>query len=285
MKSGDVERYEGGPTAQASAIYPLIIVPNADAETIPGQFVLGTGTLYAIPRTKPRGGATDQTPLRLGTLKNVTIDVTLEHNYPGTQLETKIQPARAGVSIACSAALGSFSGRAISQIWFGQNVESGNYKVVRDEEHTIPSTPGPYTVTVTSPGTYDDDLGVVNAATSANYALNATAPAAAGEYARSANVYTFHADDAGKTVAISHLYTLATGKKITLTNRWKDLAPMFVCILNGWYNEQQMTVVLKNCVTERFTMPTVLDQFMLMDFEFEALAGTDGSIGSVNTDL
>lgn len=88
-----------------------------------------------------------------------------------------------------------------------------------EESTTIPSTPGPYTVTVTEAATFALDLGVIKGVTPM---VRVSGVPAAGQYAvnTSTGVYTFNAVDQGDAIDITYTYDLATedGYELFLPN-------------------------------------------------------------------
>ena len=87
----------------------------------------------------------------------------------------------------------------------------------------------PYTVTVANAATYNDDLGVVYAATGKRF-NRVTTPSAAGQYSVNfaTGVYTFAAADANAALLISYTYNVTTsGNKLTLTNQLMGTTPTF----------------------------------------------------------
>lgn len=144
------------------------------------------------------------------------------------------------------------------------------------------TTPIAITATVPTGGTWITNLGVSYRATGQPLTLVPAAPTA-GQYSQPApGSYLFSAADAGAVVAISYLYTVTTGTKIVIQNLFKGLAPTFQAILVGRYNDQQVTWVLEACASERFQLPTLLEQFTIMDFEFQAFADLAGNVGTIS---
>lgn len=73
------------------------------------------------------------------------------------------------------------------------------------EPHTVPVTPGPYTVTVNHSANFLTDLGVVDTTTSTTLVRVVGAPAT-GQYSHVAGVYTFNAAQQGNSIVITYHY-------------------------------------------------------------------------------
>lgn len=284
-KSGSIRRYENHLDTQVLAIYPVNVRLNQDNDGTPGQFVFDAGYLYAIPNDLPDGSSTNRTPVRIGNLKNITVTDVAIINAASTQLEYPVVPTIAGRQITCVAQLGSLNGWILNQVIYGRNLVAGMTKVDRDREYTIPVTPFQITVTPPSSGTFSMDLGVVDR-TAGTVMKLVTGTPTTGQYSIASNVYTFAAANAGATINISYTYTVATGNTMTISNEFKGRAPSFMVVLNGIHKNREMTMILNELVTERFALPTVLENFMVMDLEFTGFANTaSGEIGTISLEV
>jgi hypothetical protein len=84
------------------------------------------------------------------------------------------------------------------------------------EAHTVPVTPGPYTVTVTNSADFVEDLGVTIAGVPMTLVTGAPA---AGQYSHVLGVYTFNAAQQGVAIAITYRYTASLSDyAITMPN-------------------------------------------------------------------
>lgn len=120
-------------------------------------------------------------------------------------------------------------------LMFGDVITQGQQQIVSvAESHTIPATPGPYTVTVTPPssGTFVQDLGVTFqtnpsnfSGVSALYNVGSGSLTATGQYKVATTTYTFDSADQGKTVLISYSYSVTTGRSLTVYNHPQGYGP------------------------------------------------------------
>ncbi len=281
--SGTVEWYEGTLQEHTVVVYPIEVKLNTDNEVRGGQFFFESGYLYGAPTNAPRGGATNNTPIRFGDVRNLTMTESIDLVSPSTQLQYKLRPTIAGRAIVISAEFAMMNGLALNQVIYGQDLAAGAVKVNQDFAVTIPATPYQVTITPPSSGTFQDDLGIRNATTGLPMTLVDSSPAI-GQYSRSGATYTFASADAAKGVLISYSYSVATGSKLTITNTFKDLVPAFKAVLHGKYNGRQMTVILNRCVSTSFSLPTTPENFAVNGFDFEAVADDSGEIGTMSLD-
>ena len=146
---------------------------------------------------------------------------------------------------------------------------------------TIPGSP--YQVIITPPGggTFVQDLGVLLASDGSIFKKVTGAPAA-GEYSVSGATYTFNSGDTTKAVAISYLYSLTTGNKLTLSTAFGWKSPVFQMILNGGWNGRQMTMKLNSCAINLFGVPAAVEQFAVFNIGFEALSDASGNVGLIS---
>lgn len=123
----------------------LEIVLEDDQEGSERPFLFGSGYLYATPVNKQ--GATpytDQTPVRLGALRDVVIEGAPQlkdaevgqYTFP-----TRFSLGRTRMKGKAHIAL--LDGRAINQLWMGVEPEAGAKLVSPDEVHTIPAMDDP----------------------------------------------------------------------------------------------------------------------------------------------
>lgn len=279
---GETEIVEGTINEQALAAVPVKVLWNQDNNATKGQFWFDSGTLWARPLIDgQRVAQSDLTPIRLGNLKGIELNVEMELNHADTPHQYKVNMAIGNKTIRGSAALGMFSARAINQLYFGSQVGVGARLIQNDARSDIPGSPYQITPTVPGSGTWQSDLGVCFTDDGTPLTRVAAAPSA-GEYSVSAGVYTFNASDTTKEVSISFLYDIAGGEKLALVNQFKDLAPSFEIILEGQYNGEQMVWVLNKCVTDSFSIPSSTEQFMIHDFSFEAIADLSGNVGTIS---
>lgn len=287
--SGAAEIYEGTLGDQAVSIMPLEVLLNTD--NLPGQPFLwfNSGTLFAFPEVDADGVdyPAPVTPVRMGTLKGITMDVSTETVEPSTQLQYKVDMAWNLKSVKGTARIASINSRMWNQIFFGQDLETGGEHVQVDETFTVPAAPYQITVAPPASGTFLSDLGVflgVNGDADDGQQMTRVAAAPAlGEYTvNGAGVYTFNAGKEAKVVIISYRFSTASGNQLNVSNRFTQKAPRFAIYLTGGYNGRQITWSLPVCVTQTFALPTAVENFAVQDFVFEALDDGQGLVANIS---
>ncbi len=279
---GETEIVEGVLGEQAIAVVPVKVLWNQDNNATKAQFWFDSGTLWARPLIDGRRAPqADLTPIRLGNLKGIELNVEMELNPARTPHQFKVNMAAGEKEIRGTASLGAFSSRAINQLYFGEQAGVGARLIKNDDRADIPGTPFQITPTVPSSGTWESDLGACFTTDGTALTRVASSPAA-GEYSVAAGVYTFNSADTTKEVSISYIYDISGGEKISVVNQFKDLAASFEIILQGRYNDRQVTWILNKCVADAFSLPSTTEAFLVTDFEFEAIADLNGNVGTIS---
>lgn len=241
------------------------------------QWAFDVGHLFVTPTV---GGS----PIRIGSLRGVTIDVERQLTLERLAFQTPVKAAHSQTRLKGKAKTAQINGALFAETFFGQASSTGSVKGVDGCENTIPASPGPYTITITPPnsGTFLLDLGVGFAADAPQLVLVSGTPAA-GQYAVSGNVYTFAAADVGKTVLISYSYTLTTGRKLAIQNQYWIEAPFFRLTGFAAYNGKQIYFDFPSCVTAHLSIATVLENWTMPDFDFEIISNPQGLVGTIST--
>jgi hypothetical protein len=150
----------------------------------------------------------------------------------------------------------------------------------------VPVTPFMITPTVPSSGTFDKDLGVINAATGEPLTLVSSAPAA-GQYSVTAGVYLFSSADnvSGVQVIITfayHFTTGATGQILTITNQPIGTTPTFQIDYKSTLYGATYYARLFNCVGGGWTMGHKLTDFASPEFDFSFFANAAQQLGFIS---
>lgn len=248
------------------------------------QVGFGAGILWGTPLTDANGAAiANPTPVQFGALQDVSIDFQADIKQLFGSNAYPLVVARGKSKISGKAKAAQVNGALLNSIYFGYVATSSIVGDVADVTGAlIPTTPFQVTPTPPSSGTWSVDLGVKNS-NAVPLARVASAPAT-GQYSVAAGVYTFAAADVGLTVYISYQYTASStaAKKISITNVIMGAAPTFRCDLSVPYGGKTLTLVLLNCVANKLTLATKLDDFTIPEFDFEAFADASGTgIGTI----
>lgn len=247
------------------------------------QLSFGSGALWG-ERTDVEIGSTGGSGARqFGVLQDIKIDFdwTEKPLYGQSQFPVAIGRGMAKITGACKFA--QIFGNLYSDIFFGLTPATGQFLITQSEPQTVPGSP--YSVTVTNAANYNDDLGVVYAATGKR--LNrVAAPAAAGQYSvnYATGVYTFSSADTGLAMLVSYAYnSSAAGTKTTITNQLMGVLPTFKATFYDQYQANQIGLRLNACAATKLSIPTVLDNWTIDELSFSAFADASGTIGILST--
>jgi hypothetical protein len=135
---------------------------------------------------------------------------------------------------------------------------------------------------VPNSGAWSRDLGVRDA-NGTPYVRVGSAPTT-GQYTVSSGVYTFAAADVGKTAYISFQYTATstTAPRLDIMNVQMGYAPSFAIDFYLPYQGKQLIITAGNCVSDKFSLATKQDDFMIPEFDFSLYADTNGKLLSMS---
>lgn len=249
------------------------------------QYSFGSGNLWGIPLTDASGTSiTNPTPVKFGALQECSVELSFDVKELFGQNQFPLAIGRGKGKVTCKSKFAQIYGAAYNSLFFGQTLASGTLTsdYVDTTGAAIPSTP--YTITPTPPnsGTWSMDLGVLDS-NGVPMTRVASAPAA-GQYSVAAGVYTFAAADTTKTVFINYQYTatVAGAKKIDVMNMPLGYIPTFKAELFAPYSGKTLCLTLMSCVGTKLSFPTKLDDFMIPEFDFSAMADSAGKVMTLN---
>lgn len=241
------------------------------------QYVFGTGQLFATP---VGGGA----PLRFGALQDVSVDFNGDIKRLFGQYQFSLDSARGKTNIEWKASSGNIDVAAYNQLFFGEDVSTGDQLIqVINEAGTVPAMTT-YTVTVANGANFYIDLGVKLASDGTPFKQVAASPAAMEYTVSNAGVYTFNAAQASAAVLIDYLWEdAASGGSMDLSNQLMGAAPKFQLILSQNYNSQYFTLVLYSAVSEKLSLPFKQDDYLIGEFSGSADADAAGRVARITT--
>jgi hypothetical protein len=178
------------------------------------------------------------------------------------------------------------SGVALNNILLGGSFTAGTQEDIALSPATaIPSTPYQITPTVPSSGTFNSDLGVVNAANNEPLTLVASSPTA-GQYSHTAGVYTFSSADnvSGISVIISFSYsfTTAPGQNIIVPNPLIGVTPTFQIDYKTTLYGATYFVRFYNAVATKWTMAHKLEDFAMPEYDFSFFTNAAGNLMQIS---
>jgi hypothetical protein len=239
------------------------------------QYVFGTGEVYITPV----GGGV---PLKVGALQDVSVEFSSDSKQLYGQYQFALDVARGKSKIEGKASSGQMNAELWNQVFFGQEVSTGQRKQAINEAGTVPAM-ATYTVTVTNAADFYMDLGVYDALTGLPLTQVPAMPGD-GQYSVSnAGVYTFNVAQAGDSMLFNYIYDDgAAGSTIELANLLMGATPKFQVVLSQTYQGKTITVVLYSCVSEKLSMPFKQDDYLVNEMDFQAQANDAGRIGFIS---
>lgn len=191
--------------------------------------------------------------------------------------------AIADKEIKGKAKVGRFDGDLLNNILFGENPATNAPVVYADESHTIPASPGPYTVVVTNHSTFSLDLGVRYSNNQPFQNMQGASLTGAGQYNVSAGTYTFDVADAGATgVQISYEGTSTTGTVFTEHNQLMGWGPIVKLFLWEPYSttlnlSSNNGLYFGNVVFGGLNVPIKRDDWVYPELDWEAYPDPNNS--------
>lgn len=242
------------------------------------MFLFGSGVMTITPT-----GATP-TPINIGLLQEGSIEMsqTLKELYG--QYKDPVALGGGTRKWTGKAKTARISGYALNALFFNATM-TGGYTMTAYEAAAVPAGT-PWQVTVANAATFKADLGVVYAATGLPLTRGATA-LAAGIYSvnTATGIYTFNTADASTAVVIAYNYTVAgSGQNFaipqTLLGSTVSFALNFTAI--DPTNNTTFTGIFYNCVAEKFSLGTKLEDFVMPEFDFRLAANAAGVVGALH---
>ena len=239
------------------------------------MFEFGAGTLWGFPVSG--NVATNPTPLKFGTLQDVSLDISGDVKQLYGQKQFPEAVARGKCKITGKAKFANINGKTFNDLFFGQNVVVGMKKVSLDEAGQI--TTGAVTVVNNGSTVFVQDWGVRYSATGLPL-TKVTATPAVGQYSvSSTGVYSFNTGENGTNVLISYTFNApASGVQVNVTNQLMGFAPTIQVLLETVYNLNQFSVLLYSVVASKLSFTTKQEDFIIPEFDFEAFANSSGQV-------
>ncbi|MCB4802650.1 hypothetical protein QO001_002202 [Methylobacterium brachiatum] len=238
------------------------------------MYSFGSGVLIGT-----RTDIANATPVNFGLVQEVTIDETATIKELYGQQQHPLAIARGTIKTTGKAKVARISGLAIASLFYGVALVPGQVMTAFGEAGTIPADK-PYAVTTANAATAVDDLGVLNALTGLPFTRVATAPAP-GQYSVANGVYTFAADDKGKSLLINYTYVLAgAGQRFTVTNQLLGTTPTFSAQFYTTFQGNAVNVKFNNCTSSKLGFGTKLEDFVMPEFDFSVFADAAGNVAT-----
>jgi hypothetical protein len=245
------------------------------------QLSFGSGAVWG-ERTDVTGSGIG--PRQFGVLQDIQIDFDWTDKELYGQMQFPVAIARGQGKISGKAKFAQILGLLYSDLFWGTTAALGQFAVSQLEAQAVPPST-PYTITVANAATYNDDLGVVYAATGKRF-NRVTTPTVAGTYSVNfaTGVYTFSSPDASAALLISYTYNVTTsGSKVTISNMVMGSTPTFKATFFTTYSGEGLALRLNACTANKLSMPTKIDDWTIHELDFMAFADASGTIGYLST--
>lgn len=239
------------------------------------MFVFGSGVLIGTPQ----GGS----PINLGLAQEVSINISATTKPLYGQNNFPVAVGVGTRKMTGKAKLARISGQALGNLFFGLAPTTGGSQTQFGESTVVPSS-SPYGYTTTYHTNFVSDQGVIYASTGLPLKQVAASPST-GQYTVSAGVYTFSSGDSGAAVLISYVYTSpGSGQSITVSSA--PIGPAITFSLDLFATDpttgKQFSMLLYNCVADKLSMGTKLEDFVIPEFDFECFANAAGQVCQIN---
>lgn len=237
------------------------------------MYQFSSGSLYGIGNG----------PRKFGALQDVAVDISFTKKALYGQNQFALTIARGQGKITGKAKFATLNALMLQDLFFNTPVTSTQtITPIFGEAGTVGSSP--FNVTVANGATFVDDLGVFDGVTGLPYQRVGT-PSVTGQYSvnLTTGVYTFFSGDVGKAVFIDYTFksSTAAGLQLALSQQLSGTTPSFGIILATKYNGKALYLNLVACVSDKLSLATKMDDFMVPEFDFEAMANAAGSVGNL----
>lgn len=235
-------------------------------------YQFGSGNLYGATL---QGGVLVER--KFGALQDVSIDISKNIKELFGQFQYPLAAAAGQIKISCKAKVANIQSAMLNELFFGGTLASGAKYYVSQEAASIPTTP--FQVTVANSATWFEDKGVTFFLTGVQLTRVAAGPIT-GQYTVAAGVYTFAAADTGLAVRIDYTYSpAATGFITTVVNQLVGTTPFFVATIPFIAPSGKQTLLrLANCVSSKLTFASKIEDWLIPEFDFIAIADNSNSI-------
>lgn len=258
------------------------------------SFSFGSGYLYGIPLT---GTAAQQTPVRLGTLQDVSYDISSSTKELYGQNQFAAAIGRGQAKFSGKAKMGQFSSIAWNNFFFGPGSDGSAYPTngssaivtVNNETDTVTTHTVTAAALTTPGGTFDTDLGCTYT-TGVPLVKVASAPAL-GQYSvnTGTGVYTINASDTATSLIISYAYAPSVATQViqSINNNAFPMgaAPVFEIVHSIPYvtGGTATTVKIYSAISNKLSFSFKNSDFTIPEIDFQMFANAAGKVMDIIT--
>lgn len=239
-----------------------------------------------------RTDVTGQPPLFLGTISDINLDFDRKIETLLGQYNVAVAVGGGELKISGKAKQARFQANILSNGFLGNNTSTVNVgqmlELAVSENHVIPSSPGPYLVTVSNSSGWTEDLGAYYGVGGVQLAPQSAGLSAAGQYSYSAGVYTFFSLDAGASVNIFYNYSVSVSgaSQVSLVNSLMGPVPTFELNIKESFNyfgtNKNIIIKLNQCVSPKLSWPFTNAKFEVQEFDWQCFADQSNNIGTIS---
>lgn len=246
------------------------------------QGLFGPGILWLTRTDIPNA-----TPTNVGFVNEFSTDLSFETKELYGQNQYALLAARGTAKSTGKIKAATLSGQALNSLLIGGTWTPGTqYDATTTTATVIPATPFQITPVPPGSGTFDTDLGVVNAATGNPLTKVASAPAA-GQYSVTAGVYLFSSADnvSGISVLISFAYHFssgATGQNMIIQNALIGTTPTFQLDYKTTLYGATYYLRLYQSIGSKFGLTHKITDFAMPEYDFSFFANASQQIGLIS---
>ena len=239
------------------------------------MFQFGVGGMYA--RKVGGNAGTPDFPQRFGTLQDVNVEFNQKLVPLRGQNKGPDDVAPSDMEVKGKASFAAIQVEAYNTLFFADTITTGEDVVMDREKQSVPTTTGSFTVVVDEYATFVEDLGVMYSDGSGYLQAVAEGEEALGKYSVDVDTgtYTFASADAGKDMLHSYVYTIVTGRTMTVNNHIQGYGPVFELFLLQPYQGKN-ALWMSRARASKMSAPMKRDNYLISDFEFECFPGLDG---------
>lgn len=191
-------------------------------------------------------------------------NVTLTAVPAGITVGTGVTDTTASGAIPAGSYITSITGSVISLSETVTNVGAS------DILHFGPS------VAASNSGSFYADSGVFYATSGLPLIYVVGAPSQ-GQYSENGGVYTFNSADAGAAVLINYVWQSSmVGTTINYGNPFMGTTPKFSAQFAQYLDTNSLLLQLYSCVSNKLSLPTKLDDYVMQEFDFAAYTNRAG---------
>lgn len=247
------------------------------------MFVFGSGVLIGTPAAT--AAVPYPTPINFGLAQEVTLNVQTTTKALYGQYNFPVAIGSGTKKMTGKAKMARISGQALGSLFFGIPLSAGVVQTqFAESPNATVALPSPYTYSTANHLTFIADQGVVYASSAQPLKQVASNPVQ-GQYAVAGGVYTFASADAATPVLISYTYTnAASGESIAVTSQF--IGPSVTFSANLFASDpgtgKQFSVLLYNCVAEKLSFGTKVEDFLVPELDFQCFANAAGQVCQFN---